>query len=202
MLEPASWESLLCSAFCQPPTTPGFPRLLEHRPPRKRVPLTSPGAPPPAAPPPYGAAPHPRRAPGRPPLPQVGGRGTTGDTRKVSAAQSDAKILKELFGGGYLEIRPCEGTRVQIRPLGRQLRYRQRRPWCLEGARVAPPRRAPDQPPHGLPAGGFAFPLCELARQPAVPPGARARACAAGWAPCPAAALAGRTGGNSRRARD
>lgn len=42
--------------------------------------------------------------------------------RKVCAAQSDAKILKELFGGGYLEIRPCEGPRVQIRQLGRSAR--------------------------------------------------------------------------------
>lgn len=55
---------------------------------------------------------------------------------KVLRSQSDAKILAELFGGGYLEIRPCEGPRVQIArraaPLQRQRRY-------LEGARVAPP---------------------------------------------------------------
>ena len=90
---------------------------------------------PPRAPPPTSAErahPLPRRnAEQRPPA----------EKRKVSVAQSDAKILQELFGGGYLEIRPCEGPRVQIRPRGRRRRHRQRRP--VPRGREGRPRRKP-----------------------------------------------------------
>ena len=80
----------------------------------------------------------------RPPHPQGEGRAAAAGKCKVSAAQSDAKILKELFGGGYLEIRPCEGPRVQITaaPAPEQAAA----PGCLDGARVAR-SEAPDQPP-------------------------------------------------------
>lgn len=79
--------------------------------------------------------------PRSPPHPQEEGRA---GKRKVSAAQSDAKNLKELFGGGYLEIRPCEGPRVQITaaPAPEQAAA----PGCLDYARVAR-SEAPDQPP-------------------------------------------------------
>lgn len=82
--------------------------------------------------------------PPSPPHPQEKGRAAAAGKCEVSAAQSDAKILKELFGGGYLEIRPCEGPRVQITaaPAPEQAAA----PGCLDGARVAR-SEAPDQPP-------------------------------------------------------
>lgn len=86
--------------------------------------------------------------PPHPPSPQAEQSPALGDWLsellvKVSASQSDAKILQELFGGGYLEIRPCEGPRVQIQPLGLQRRTGSGCTGCLEGARVARSPRAP-----------------------------------------------------------
>lgn len=71
-----------------------------------------------------------------PPLPPPARAELRPRRNKVLWSQSDAKILAELFGGGYLEIRPCEGPRVQI---ARRAAPLQRPRRCLEGARVAPP---------------------------------------------------------------
>lgn len=127
-------------------------------------------------------------------------RAAAAGKRKVCAAQSDAKILKELFGGGYLEIRPCEGTRVQIRPRGRQLRHKQRPPQGLEGARVAPPRRArASLPTDGRQVGARPFRILMHTSLQNFTPLCLARhwgACAVGFA----AALPVSTGVDSRRA--
>lgn len=128
------------AASPSPPRAPSLSRaltLLES----VRVCVTSPVLSP--RPPFHLTPPSPLSAHRRPPLPREERRAVAAGKRKVCAAQSDAKILKELFGGGYLEIRPCEGPRVQIPALGRSSRTGSGRPGCLEGGRVAPPPRAP-----------------------------------------------------------
>lgn len=121
----------MCECVCACVVGVGGPSLSPSPVPRPRLPARHSLERPPTQPP-------------SPPHPQEEGRAAAAGKRKVSAAQSDAKILKELFGGGYLEIRPCEGPRVQITaaPAPEQTAA----PGCLDGARVAG-SEAPDQPP-------------------------------------------------------
>lgn len=173
----------ILSAARPPPQRPGLPRFLELVPPSARECVhvggssASPARPPAPSNPP---SPPCERAPAATPTREER-RAAAAGNRKVCAAQSDAKILKELFGGGYLEIRPCEGPRVQIRPLGACSRTGSGRPGASR-ARGSPRAEPRDQPPRGLPAGGSAFLVApnphffpEL--HPAPPPQALARAC-------------------------
>lgn len=192
------------------PPPPGLSRFLEHCPSEGgRPPLPFLGPRPAPYPLPVRCSlPTPRQRQGSHPHPGGGGaepwpRGK----RKVSAAQSDAKILKELFGGGYLEIRPCEGRReYKYSRSGNRSRTgsrapgasRARGPPCFPGpwtslptdsrqvgrlARLRIP--APAAPhPAGAPLGA----------------GGRAGVCA-WWVPGAAAPLEGSTGGDRGRLR-
>lgn len=139
------------------------------------------------------AAPPPVSAPRRDPPPQEERRAAAVGKREVCAAQNDAKILEELFGGGYLEIRPCEGPGVQIPPPARSSGTGSGRPQCLEGARVAPRPPALAAASPRTPAGGSAFLLASNPHffpelRPSRAPGTGAGGCAPErWAPGSAA---------------
>lgn len=162
----------MCECVCACVVGVGGPSLSPSPVPRPRLPARHSLERPPTQPP-------------SPPHPQEEGRAAAAGKRKVSAAQSDAKILKELFGGGYLEIRPCEGPRVQITaaPAPEQTAA----PGCLDGARVAG-SEAPDQPPRTpgrwvrFPPG-FSSPLLSRtsSREPPPTPGGGRGGFGQGW---------------------
>lgn len=151
---PLSWAPFLpgragptWAGGCPPPPPPR-PAPRPGQPPPLPDPASAPRRPPPTP----GAAPS--RAPGR---------------REVCAARGDAEILQELFGGGYLEIRPCEGPRVQIRRLGRSSGTGRPPAGPRRRDRVARPRRAPAPAPARAPAGGSARSLVSAPRFPPEP---------------------------------
>lgn len=90
---------------------------------------------------------------------------------EVSSPESDAKILKQLFGGGYLEIRPCEGPRVQIVRRGSRFRTGSGLPGA---SRVRGSRRLPSGISLLTAAGrwvGLPFPLTDASlRKPQLAP--------------------------------